>query len=119
MKRFICMSIMVVMAFCFVACEETEEGVDNNNDIIIRNASEFYLWIAIDGNQRGRIENDGIAKTMWDNIPDGIHVLQAYRDEGYTQLHCSVTTDLLEGDDDFAWYLLENNRFEGTKDGDC
>ena len=119
MKSFIYILLIAIIGISLVACEETDEGVDNQNDIIIRNFSESYLWIMIDGSRRGRVENDGIGKTMWDNISDGFHVLQAYRDEDYTDLHCMVTTTELMGDDDFTWYLMENNRYEGTKDGDC
>lgn len=119
MKSMLYLLLVVLMGITLVACEETEEGVDDQNDIIIRNMSESYLWIMIDGDTRGSIENNGIAKTMWDNIEDGIHVLAAYRDENYTDLHCTVVTDELKGDDDFAWYLMEDNEYEGTKEGDC
>ena len=119
MRRVLIALLMVVMACCFMACEETEEGVDNENDIIVRNFSEQDLWVAIDGIQRGRIENDGIAETMWDDIPDGIHVLQAFLDDAYTALHCQVDTTNLDDAEDFRWYLMEDNEYEGTREGDC
>jgi len=112
--------LLVLVACFFIACEETEEGVDNNNDIIIRNVSEYdRLWIRIDGSNRGSIEDNGIARTMWDGIPDGIHVLQAFRDDAYSVLHCQVTTDYLDDGEDFHWYLLEDHEYGGTHDGDC
>lgn len=119
MKRLLLMVTLVCLLFPLVGCEETEEGVDNNIDIIVRNVSEHYLWIRIDGSQRGRIENDGIGRTMWDNISPGVHVLEAFTNEAYTEFHCTVVTDLLEDDEDFTWYLLENDRYEGTKEGNC
>ncbi|MCD4653960.1 hypothetical protein K8T06_08480 [bacterium] len=119
MKRIILTAMMLCMMICLSACEETEEAVDKNNDIIVRNMSAGRLWIQIDGSQRGSIDNDGIAKTMWDDIADGVHVLEAYSDENYTVFHCAVTTDLLVDGDDFAWYLEEDNEYSGTKNGDC
>ena len=118
-KQLLVLLTLVLMTFCFIGCEETEESVDNNNDIIIRNASEQDLWIVIGGVQRGRIDDDGIARTMWDNIPDGQYLLEAYRDANYTVFHCQVTTDLLEDGEDFYWYLLDDHEYEGTFDGDC
>ncbi len=119
MKSIMYMLLIAFIGISLVACEETDEGVDNQNDIIIRNLSESYVWIMIDGSQRGSVENNGIGKTMWDNIADGVHVLTAYTDENYTEFHCTVVTDELKGDDDFAWYLMEDDEYEGTKEGDC
>jgi hypothetical protein len=114
--------LMVIFAACalFVTgCEESEEGVDNNNDIIVRNYSEFDLWIAIDGFRRGHIEDDGIAETMWDGIDDGVHLLEAFYDNDYTLPHCDVTTYDLDDGQDFYWYLNEDFEYGGSKEGDC
>ncbi|MFC1850397.1 hypothetical protein ACFL27_09425 [candidate division CSSED10-310 bacterium] len=120
MKKLVAMALCLIMlGICFAACEEAEEGLDENNDIIIRNRSEQYLYIMIDGSGRGLIENDGIAETMWDGIADGTHVIQAYYNADYTGLHCNVTTDYLSDGEDFNWYLDQNNEYSGTKDGDC
>jgi len=119
MNRIIFITVMIFMVFSLAACEETEEGVDNNNDIIVRNLSETDLWIQIDGNRRGKINNDAIAKTMWDDIADGVHLIEAYRNDSYTVFHCAVTTDLMVSGDDFLWYLEEDNEYSGTKYGDC
>ncbi|MBN2382626.1 hypothetical protein JXQ70_07070 [bacterium] len=120
MKKFVVVLILVcVLGFWSNACEEAEEGVDRNNDIIVRNVSEYNLWIMIDGHQKGFCDNDGIARTMWDGIEDGSHVLQAYRDDDYTEYHCQVTTDFLDDGEDFNWYLEEDHEYSGTSEGHC
>ena len=120
MKRLLIISVMLAacMLFCF-GCEETEESVDDENDIVVRNLSEFDLWIEIDGSQRGHIDDDGIARTMWDDIPDGIHELNAYYDDAYTLFHCAVTTGYMDDGQDFYWYLQEDFEYDGTEEGDC
>jgi len=119
MKKLILLTMLVMMSVCFMACEETEEGVDNENDIIVRNYTDWDLWIMIDGSQRGRIEDDGIAKTMWDDIADGVHLIQAFKNDTYSDFHCEVETDYLEDREDFRWYLTDDDEYEGTKSGDC
>ena len=101
------------------ACEEFSEGVDDDNDIIVRNASKRDLWIEIDGISRGRIKDNGRAETMWDGIEDGRHTLRAYRSDDYRDLYCEVDTDYLNGDEDFYWYLLKDGEYSGTESGDC
>ncbi len=110
--------ILVLIPF-LSGCSEVSEGVDKNNDIIVRNISETELWISIDGSRRGRIENDGGSHTMWDHISDGVHVLIAFDDADYSIVHCVINTDYLSDGEDFYWYLLEDYQYSGTKDGDC
>ena len=113
---------ITVISFLMIGisgCAEIEEGSDNNNDILIRNVSEFDLYIMIDSEERGYLNNDAVTRTMWDNIPDGIHTIQAFYNTDYTQLHCEVVTDMLTGGEDFYWYLKEDFRFSGSKDGHC
>ncbi len=119
MKKIIISLLIIMMSVCFMACEETEEGVDNENDIIVRNYSDWDLWIMIDGSRRGELENNGIAKTMWDDIDNGTHRIEAYYNDDYTGLHCDVTTDFLDGDEDFRWYLEDDFEYGGTKSGNC
>jgi len=119
MKKVLFIVLIGVLSFCFMACEETEEGVDDENDIIVRNWTEWNLWIMIDGSQRGEVENDGVARTVWDNIADGVHDIEAYINNDYTDLYCAVSTDYLNEGEDFNWYLYENGDYGGTKDGDC
>ncbi|MBI2567855.1 MAG: hypothetical protein HYV63_12560 [Candidatus Schekmanbacteria bacterium] len=102
-----------------ISCDEVEEVVDDNHDIIVRNNSDGRLWIAIDGSQRGSVDNNGLAETLWDGIGDGTHTLRAYRNESYTDQYCFVETTDLDGREDFYWYILEDDKFEGTKKGDC
>lgn len=117
-KNFIFIGLLLLF-ICLFACEEAEEGVDDNCDIIIRNSSEFDLWIMIDGVRRGLVENDGFAKTMWDDIPEGRHLLEAFRDDNYSFFHCAVMTDYLDDGQDFNWYLYEDDEYGGTFQGDC
>lgn len=110
---------LLAMALFVAGCEESGQALDSENDIIVRNSAEGDLWIEVDGTGTGRVDNNSIAETVWDNISDGRHTLRAYRDSGYTQFHCEVETDYLSDGEDFYWYLLENDRFEGTFAGDC
>ncbi|MBN1356538.1 hypothetical protein JXA40_09795 [bacterium] len=120
MRHSLLVAVMMILCMFFVfGCEETEESVDDENDIIVRNLSEFELWIEIDGSQRGHIDDDGIARTMWDDIPDGVHELRAYYEGTYTSLHCQVTTGYLNEGEDFRWYLEKDHEYDGTKEGDC
>lgn len=119
MRKLIISMLLVMMCMCFMACEETEEGVDNENDIIVRNYTDDDLWIMINGSRRGEIENNGIAKTMWDDVADGNHQIEAYYNDDYTGLYCDVTTDYLDDGEDFSWYLYDNDEYGGSKNGDC
>lgn len=119
MKVLITSILAICLCFCCFGCEEAEESVDDNNDIVVRNSTDRYLYIMIDGSERGVIENNGIAHTMWDGISDGIHTLQAYKNDNYTDLHCTVSTDFLDDGEDFYWYLEANNEYSGTRDGNC
>ncbi len=111
--------LLVSLFVCFAGCQESENAIDKNNDIIIRNAAETTLYILIDGSKRGPIKNDDIARTMWDGIPDGFHDLYAYDDPEYTHLHCEAQSTYLKLGRDFRWYLEKEHRYSGDLSGEC
>lgn len=115
----ITLGLVIVLTLSMICCEEAEEGVDRNNDIIVRNLSEYNLWIMIDGEQKGFCDNDGISRTMWDGIADGIHQLQAFRNENYTGFHCGISTNNLNDGDDFWWVLEKDGEYSGSESGNC
>ena len=87
-----------------------------------KNVGGIVCYIMIDGVERGQIENNGAARTMWDGIDDGKHDLEAYIDDEYTEFFCSVGTGSLNNGEDFRWYLDETAQgqsYTGTKDGLC
>ena len=123
MKRIASFLLPLVICGVFAACEEADEAMDRNNDIIVRNGTNQFLYIMIDGVARGQIENNGAARTMWDGIDDGKHDLEAYVDDQYTELFCDVGTGSLNNGEDFRWYLDEPQAgvgsYTGTKEGAC
>jgi hypothetical protein len=100
-------------------CQELEEALDNNTDIIVRNDTSQDLWIEVDGERRGKVGNKGNAENVWDNAPEGVHTVTAYSDPSYRNTYCRVTTNDLRGDDDFQWYLEGSGSYSGSRNGQC
>lgn len=119
MKKLLLGLLMISMGFLLISCEEAEEGVDDEIDIIIRNATDNDVWVTIDGEYRGEVENNGIARTVWDDADPGDHTIKAYINDNYTDLYCEVTTGFLDGDEDFQWYLESDGDYSGDKQGEC
>ncbi len=110
---------VLLVLFGAAGCDEIDEALDENNDIIVTNYSETDLWIRVNGVRYGRLENNGNARTIVDGIADGVHVLEAYLEDDYELLHCTVITDYLNGGEDFYWFLQDDAEYTGTKEGDC
>jgi hypothetical protein len=100
-------------------CQELEEALDNNCDIIVRNSTSSDLWILVDNSRRGKVGTKGTAENVWDNAPEGVHTVTAFSDAGYRNTYCRVTTNDLRGDDDFKWYLDGDGSYSGSRSGRC
>ncbi len=110
---------LLVVALLAGACQELEEALDNNCDIIVRNSTSGELWIEVDNSRRGKVGNKGTAENVWDNAPEGVHTVTAFSDPSYDTVYCSVVTNDLRGDDDFKWYLEGDGSYSGSRSGRC
>lgn len=110
---------LVLLLIFSTGCGDSLDLINGDSDIIINNTAEGDIWIKVDGIRRGRVENDGFNETVWDDIDDGLHDLEAFRDSDYTVFHCSVETNYLDDGEDFLWFLREDDRFSGTYSGRC
>ncbi len=110
---------VALLANLALGCDEIHEGFNSDNDIIVRNTAEGDLWIQVNDIRRGRVENNGLAETVWDDIYDGRHELEAFKDSDYSVFHCRVETDYLSDGEDFYWYLEDDDRFSGTFNRRC
>jgi len=111
--------LMLAISTLGPGCREVAESLNDDNDILVRNTAEGDLWIAVDGSHRGRVENNGIAEVVWETEASGAHTVQAFRDPNYETFHCEVQTTFLDGGEDFYWYLYDDDRYGGTRDGQC
>ena len=113
------LAIVLLLAAALVACSETSEAFDDENDIVVRNTSERDLWIEVDGILYGEVENNGRGEDVAEDVEDGRHLLRAYRDEDRILFECEVETDFLNDGEDFYWYLKDDGEYTGSKSGDC
>lgn len=119
MRKLLLLGMLLILFVPVISCEETEEGADSECDVIVRNYTDDDLWIEIDGVARGKVDNDGIGITVWDDIDEGFHTLIAFEDPAYTIQHCQVITGYLDDAEDFHWYLQDGHEYSGTDTGDC
>ncbi len=111
--------LVALLALAVGGCQELEEALDSNTDIIVRNSTSSDVWIEVDGERRGKVGTKGNAENVWDNAPEGVHTVTAYSDPSYSNAYCRVVTNDLRGDDDFEWYLQGGGSYSGSRSGNC
>lgn len=111
--------ILMLMTAATQNCSELQQEPHDNCDIVINNDTEQFLWIMIDGIQKGMIKNDGLKYAMWEGISAGNHRVDAFDDMSYSIRHCWSNTPALTNGEDFYWHLLPDHKFTGTWEGDC
>ncbi len=119
LSKAILVALVAMSALAAGGCQELEEALDSNTDIIVRNSTSNDVWIEVDGARRGKVGTKGNAENVWDNAPEGVHTVTAYSDASYSTAYCSVVTNDLRGDDDFEWYLEGGGLYSGSRSGTC
>ncbi len=95
---------MLLLAAGIVLLSSSCDVLDDENDIIVTNGSGCSLAsITLDGVDKGAIGNGETRK--FDNVNDGVHVLEAFHLVGDTESCDSHTTDDLKGNDDDFWLI--------------
>lgn len=94
--------LIATIALAGLACDES---VDDENDIIVTNASSCSLAnVFLDGVDRGSISSGETRE--FEDVSDGVHVIEGYRDTGDVNACDTEQTDDLDGRDD-AFIILD------------
>lgn len=97
-------SLAVALLVLGVLTFGCEDSVDDENDIIVTNGSGCFIEVlALDGTDRGSI--DVGQSRRFDNVPDGVHHLAAYRQESDIAPCDEHDTENLDGDEDDYWII--------------
>lgn len=100
-RHFAALGAFVLLGAFSISCDE---WADDENDIVVLNGSGCALArLVLDGVDRGAIGNAEVRE--FEDVSDGVHFLQAFRD-GNDLLACDThETEDLDGDEDDHWTI--------------